>query len=58
MNTESLVRLNVGVPHDVWRRLRDLAEERRGRGKASVQEVVRSILEAVTVGPRPPVGHA
>lgn len=39
-----LVRLNIGVPKEMWRKLRDLAEEQKGKGKASVDGVIRGIL--------------
>lgn len=43
-----MIRLSVPIPDSLWRRLRDLAEERRHEsptGRASVARLVRVVLE-------------
>lgn len=41
-----MVRINVPVAVETWRRLRDLAELERTQGPASVSRVIRRIVEA------------
>jgi hypothetical protein len=47
-----LVRLNIRVPREVWRKLRDIAEEHKVSGKkSSVEGVVLGFLtEPINVG--------
>ncbi len=40
------VRISVPVDLATWRRLRDLAEERKGQGRTSVAQVVRDLIQA------------
>ncbi len=40
------VRISVPVDVATWRRLRDLAEERKGQGRTSVAQVVRDFIQA------------
>jgi hypothetical protein len=43
---EKRVHLNIGFRVEDWRRLRDLAEERRSIGRASMAQIVRELVAA------------
>ena len=38
------VRISVAVNEATWRRLRDLAEQKRTRGRASVADILRDAI--------------
>jgi Arc/MetJ-type ribon-helix-helix transcriptional regulator len=38
------VRVTVALDERLWRRLRDLAEQKRTRGRASVSDIIRTAI--------------
>ena len=40
-----MIRITIALSEDVWRKLRDLAEDQRVTGKASVSGVIRGFIE-------------